>query len=251
MKTCLKFCVAPLVAVAMFAGSAHAASLVSYGLNPTSGAVAAPTTATNVTASAVAVTTGGTLQRTSTAAANPIPAFVTMSLASGTWATTEVGAPTTFFNLFTFTSTQQATFDTLSFFLRRPTSQTNDLTLHLYYKIGAGSFVDANVSELLTSTETTFSEVNWDLSNITDFDMVSASTSVQFRMLVTSSAGSDSTSSIEFRNSGAGVLGLSSTVNGVVSLEGTLSAIPEPSSFAVIAGLFACGLVVAARRKKV
>ena len=167
------------------------------------------------------------------------------------WPTTAGAARSggSFIDLVTYDSTSNSTFDSLSLSLLRPAGDTATLSYALDYKIGASSFVTATggLIQTMASTVTTPTPVVFDLSGITDFDMISAGTDVLFRLVVFSGTASDATSDFIFRNNST--LGVNVDVNAAFVLEGTLSAVPEPSTYAMFGSMIALGVAVYYRRK--
>jgi len=241
-----KLTLAASLACAFVASSAQADSLISYGVVP-AGTFGVITVASGVTA-----TTVGTLTSPTALTATPGTSQRSYTDTSGVWSTTENNAGSTgsSVNLVTYSSaTKDATFDSLSLSLLRKDGDTNILTYALVYRIGTGSFIDPNLTNpTMAGAVITPTEITFDLSGISDFDLVTAGTSIQFRLLVFASGGTaDADSAFIFANSTIGVV---NTVNAAFNLEGTLSAIPEPSTYAMIGSILALGVAVCYRRKR-
>jgi len=242
-----KLTLAASLACAFAVSSMQADSLLSYGFSNTTPFAPVITTASGVTATAVAIS-GTALTAT------PAAQRRTYADAADGWATGVTNALTSqsFVNLVTFTSTSDATFDHLSIGLMRPSGDTSTLNYALVYVLNSGAVTNpGTLTGSIASTQTTASEVNFNLTGITDFDLVSAGTTVQFRLAVFSTDGvSDTTSDLIFRNVSGGVLGVTTTItNGFLNLEGTLSAVPEPSTYAMFGSIIALGVAVYYRRK--
>ncbi len=239
-----KLTLAASLACAFVASSAQADILINYGVLP-AGTFSGATVASGVTA-----TTIGTIGAALTATPGTNQRSYTDT--SGVWSTAENNAGSTgsSVNLVTYSSaTSNATFDSLSLSLLRKTGDTDILTYALVYRIGTGAFIDPNLTNpTMAGSVNTATEITFDLSGISDFDLVTAGTSIQFRLLVFASGGTaDADSAFIFANSTIGVV---NTVNAAFNLEGTLSAIPEPSTYAMIGSILALGVAVCYRRKR-
>jgi hypothetical protein len=237
-----KIILAASLVCAFAAGSAQADSLISYGVVP-AGTFSGATTASGITTSTLGAA-GGALTVTGATGQR------SFADTSGVWSTSEIqaGGAGSFVNLITYSSaTSNATFDSLSLSLLRKTTVTDTFTYALVYRINAGTVIDPNLTNpTMAGSVNSATEVTFDLSGISDFDLVTAGTSVQFRLLVFASGTADADSAFIFANSTIGVV---NTVNGAFNLEGTLSAIPEPSTYAMIGSILALGVAVCYRRK--
>jgi len=166
---------------------------------------------------------------------------------------TEAIAQKTFIDT-TLTFNASASYDltALSYALRRGKDETNTLTFALFTKINEVNFTDTGLSFTMAGGVKNLTERTLDLSGLTALDNIGNGDVLTLRLAIFSSDTNDTSSTLTFGN----ITNLGTTTNMVSSaliLEGTAvlaSSIPEPSTGALIGGVFIMTAVVYKRRRK-